>query len=1053
MLARRFKLGLFFAALALQELVSHWYLAQKLMRNPPRDGLQGPKLVAMRINRLKQSSGSLSVQYGLPLPKVIDRAAVAAPTRPTIDLDSIVAEGLDDEYNDAYIQNIEDIPSAAAEDDDEHEQIEGVEVIASPDDMGDWPIPFEAALSPAPHLPMPAPSTEISTGARKMHKMIVLVLSRREMFDTRQVIRETWAQGHDNVYFVLGACCPIPLKRRKRWTCDLNVSQPSASEQTAWDGICRAVDQRLAKEQSQHGDLIRVGAVDVYRNLPQKVKEGYAWVVCNTTAEWVVKTDDDSVVRVGTLEHYLTTTYDARKPVVVGSIMNRLAVDRKGKWAELTYTKRNYPKFPLGSHGHCVSRSVATWIVEHKDDLFNYQGEDVSVGIWLDESPLKNRVQWVTSKHIAGNGRCKDPRKWMIGHNINTSKMRQCFQQMDESLHVKMGATWNVTTVSPRVLSIANRFDIVVKTVYAIFLHRGKVPSYVQSMYDRHLEVWKNFKESCTFAGEKDWFDATKPCVKKSSAKDFQRHFSKLLRSIATDGFDNQRSLVPVTSVGFPLNGAHRIAAAIALEFPTMPIQQVSSTEVYNWDSGFFTSKGFEEEYADFAMLQWTLHVSNVRTIIFWPETASSPEKMKLARSMAQQHCGDVLYEKPVDINQKGVASLALHVYGNRSGMPEHIKQLQSTFKGQDDDKRPISILFVRPKSLLHLKSCKDKLKSYFALARSSVHIPIQHAEAVVVAEMVLNPNSVLFLNRHDGDTCQAVASELATLLKLSPENSASFVSPPALQEVHLQAGTKVYPKTLVFPQDIMVDSGIVMSFFGLRKGGADVDLVFFEMTRANVLGRRRGDLVETNGHTHFKIRRHSSSELFFDPSNYGYCHGLKFASLQQLRQYKTERGSKGKGQLFNEDDVDAIDAFLDVGRQPVEAEAVAEKRNIKIGKKTGVEASEAGNTHDDRKVMADSDRGGDSARQRSSGEVSDAKKAHDNTNVNAPGPSLPAMRLSVERKALHRGRRQGHRSNAISAATLVEEKSRRKEMTGYNSQNKEGEGNGEEVDTRGWGE
>ena len=45
---------------------------------------------------------------------------------------------------------------------------------------------------------------------------------------------------------------------------------------------------------------------------------------------------------------------------------------------------------------------------------------------------------------------------------------------MDESVHVETGSARNVTTVSPRALEIANRFDIVVKTVYALFLHSGK---------------------------------------------------------------------------------------------------------------------------------------------------------------------------------------------------------------------------------------------------------------------------------------------------------------------------------------------------------------------------------------------------------------------------------------------------------------------------------------------------------------------------------------------------------------------------------------------------
>ena len=252
---------------------------------------------------------------------------------------------------------------------------------------------------------------------------------------------------------------------------------------------------------------------------------------------------------------------------------------------------------------------------------------------------------------MSGNGKCTDPKKWMIGHKINSSKIQQCFQQLDEFAHVEIGSARNVTTVSPRSLDIANRFDIVVKTVYALFLHSGKGTNatFAQRMYERHLEVCSQCSDDCTSAGDKVRFDAEEPCHKNRSGKNFRRSFSKLLKSISHDGFDNQKSLVPVTGAGFPLDGAHRISAAIALNLASMPVQHVTSTVVYNWDSAFFTSLGFEEKFSDFAMLQWTLHVRNVRTIIFWPATASEPEKFRHARPLVQHHCGDVMYEKAVN--------------------------------------------------------------------------------------------------------------------------------------------------------------------------------------------------------------------------------------------------------------------------------------------------------------------------------------------------------------------------------------------------------------------
>ena len=735
-------------------------------------------------------------------------------------------------------------------------------------------------------------------------KVIIFILSRRDNFETRQVIRETWGKDHDNVYFVVGRACPLPPRSRQVWTCLPKGSNITKADSADWESRVSVEDARIMEEHRKYGDMLWVVDVDVYRHLPGKLKSAYAWAVTHTQAMWFVKTDDDSVVRVDTLGHYLTTTYNATVPSVIGYIAKGWGVPKHWKNAELTYSKSKYPNFPLGSVGHAVSRPVAEYVAEYKDTLFNYQGEDVSIGIWLDESPLKEKVVWITSRNFSNNGNCKDANYVMIGHNINAVKMKACNQHLDEVKHeVKKEpeqVTWHVDHVDPGALDISNRFDIMVKTVYAIFLRRGKVPIFVKNMYNRHLEVWNQFREPCTFAGGKDWFDSTSPCVKKSTAEDFQRSFSKTLDSIANDGFDTNRSLVPVTSAGFPLNGAHRIAAAIALGLPAMPVQRVASKSKYKWGYAFFSRLGFEGMYADFTMLQWTLHVSNVRTVIFWPEAASNTEKMKQARVMVQQDCGDVLYKKEVKVSRQGVASLALHAYGDQDWLLAKIKMLQTIFSGPDNDMRSIYVLFVRPISTTHLKTCKTKLRSYFALvnSKSSVHIPDYHGEAVLIAEMVLNPNSMMFLNRHEGGSCQEEASNLARRLNLSPVN----------------------PESFVLPQDIMVDTGAVSSFFGLRNR-TDVDLLYQGKLNKSLLGESRGISVEAHPFQTFRcvateraptkdlehLSRCTVDDFFTDPQYYGYCCGIKFVSLEYLIRFKQWRGVPNKDYK----DVESMSRFV----------------------------------------------------------------------------------------------------------------------------------------------
>jgi len=145
-----------------------------------------------------------------------------------------------------------------------------------------------------------------------MHKgslsVVVLVLSKRDSFATRNVIRETWASKHDNVFFVIGDACPIPLSSRKEWSCEGKDGEIEAKD-PAED---KDVENNLIEEEKQYLDIIRVADKDVYRNLPGKLKSAYSWVIKNTSADWIVKTDDDSFVRIDTMERYLATKYSAK---------------------------------------------------------------------------------------------------------------------------------------------------------------------------------------------------------------------------------------------------------------------------------------------------------------------------------------------------------------------------------------------------------------------------------------------------------------------------------------------------------------------------------------------------------------------------------------------------------------------------------------------------------------------------------------------------------------------------------------------------------------------
>ena len=68
-----------------------------------------------------------------------------------------------------------------------------------------------------------------------------------------------------------------------------------------------------------------------------------------------------------------------------------------------------------------------------------YQGEDTSLGIWMDQSPMKTSVKWLGCDVCVHSGQCEDKNKLLIGHHIKIKRMRECYEKDDEVEIEKLG--------------------------------------------------------------------------------------------------------------------------------------------------------------------------------------------------------------------------------------------------------------------------------------------------------------------------------------------------------------------------------------------------------------------------------------------------------------------------------------------------------------------------------------------------------------------------------------------------------------------------------------
>jgi len=173
-----------------------------------------------------------------------------------------------------------------------------------------------------------------------------------------------------------------PEKHRERWNCNVTTEPDNSKDPTE-----EALDLELERESKMHGDITRVPTIDSYRALPTKLKLFYRELWKNYNYDYVLKVDDDTYVNpsriIEQLEEEsvpLATSWWGK--VKCNERVNRDETFYDGKWYEPDYTSEEYPCY-LGGGGNVLTRDLSDWIGENAHVLKDFQGEDISAGIWL----------------------------------------------------------------------------------------------------------------------------------------------------------------------------------------------------------------------------------------------------------------------------------------------------------------------------------------------------------------------------------------------------------------------------------------------------------------------------------------------------------------------------------------------------------------------------------------------------------------------------------------------------------------------------------------------
>lgn len=274
-------------------------------------------------------------------------------------------------------------------------------------------------------------TTTLATSEYKFddkHKLIILVLSSRDNFKNRAMIRKTWAENYTDVYFMVGQhYCQWPTEFLVNpYGCSLSHSYKLQLDNNSLNSTDSALyqdhlqlqanvqSQLLSELQSPFntGKLVLLDMLDTYNNLTLKTKMSFQWAYQQleekedyvlSKQKYFMKIDDDCILRIKSYAYHLNRYYKLDRPnskhqyLLAGKLESRPTIYskpvlKKTKWAEFKYNKPTYPPYANGNSGYTISFSILKYFAENFDNLIVYQNEDASTGIWIDESYFKNKT-------------------------------------------------------------------------------------------------------------------------------------------------------------------------------------------------------------------------------------------------------------------------------------------------------------------------------------------------------------------------------------------------------------------------------------------------------------------------------------------------------------------------------------------------------------------------------------------------------------------------------------------------------------------------------------
>jgi len=406
------------------------------------------------------------------------------------------------------------------------------------------------------------------------------------------------------------------------------------------------------------------------------------------------------------------------------------------------------------------------------------------------------------------------------------------------------------------------RFDLMAKYIYARHREAGISSRWAYDLYGSHEKAFNNYDE--------------KDGSGKKGVQDFVDSFHRTLDSIKRHGFKSDETAVPVSTRNNLIDGAHRVAACLCYDRPVTLLRFNFEGWYYPYD--FFRQRGLAEGYLDAMAYEYCKLKPNTHLVLLFPSAVGHDDDVRKILLTSSS----IVYEKPVRLAGNGPLLLMTQVYKGENWLGDTRNQYAGAqqkaslcFKGD----APMRVFVIETDSPEKLKAIKDRIRDIYRISNHSVHINDTHEETLRVGQVLLNNNSIHFLNH-------ARLQSFATFQK-NYGLYRSLLDQPGVNK-----------------DNICLTASSVLALYGVRDA-RDIDYLHFKEALPAAQGIVNSHNKEIK---HYPIHR---DEIIFNPENHFYFDGVKIASIDIIRRMKEQRG-----EAKDKKDLELIRAAIQSGEE-----------------------------------------------------------------------------------------------------------------------------------------